>query len=134
MSNVAAIRRASHGAMFQNEGRIEKEFKKGDHMEPRNHDHRVSSRYNVQLVWFFVLVGAFFCTSANAQKAFDPATGIVLRGTIVTMDSIGNILHDRSILVRNGAIVAIWQGRQAPPGVPLGNAIEVDLGPEALIF
>ena len=103
-------------------------------MESRSHDHQVSWRCNVRLVWFFVLVGAFFCTPANAQKAFDPATGIVLRGTIVTMDSIGTILHDRSILVRNGAIVAIWQGRQAPPGVPLGNAIEVDLGPEALIF
>lgn len=103
-------------------------------MESRSHNRQVPSRWNVRFVWFFVFVSAFFCTSANAQKAFDPATGIVLRGTIVTMDSIGTILHDRSILVRNGAIVAIWQGQQAPQGVPLGNAIEVDFGPEALIF
>src|SRR5580692_4530478 len=104
------------------------------HMESRSHCHQVPSRCNVRFVCFVVLVGAFFCTPANAQKAFDPGTGIVLRGTIVTMDSIGTILQNGSILVRNGAIVAIWQGQQAPQGVPLGNAIEVDLGPEALIF
>lgn len=103
-------------------------------MESRSHGRQMPSRCNVRLVWFFVLVGAFFCKSANAQKAFDPATGMVLRGTIVTMDSSGTVLHDSSILVRNGVIVAIWQGRKAPRGVPLGNAIEVDLGPEAMVF
>ncbi|HET6177290.1 MAG TPA: amidohydrolase family protein [Candidatus Sulfotelmatobacter sp.] len=50
------------------------------------------------------------------------------------MDSSGTVLHNSSILVRNGVIVAIWQGREAPPGVPLGNAIGVDLGPEAMVF
>jgi|HubBroStandDraft_4_1064222.scaffolds.fasta_scaffold03469_4 5-methylthioadenosine/S-adenosylhomocysteine deaminase len=103
-------------------------------MESRSHCHQVPSRCNVRFVCFVVLVGAFFCTPANAQKAFDPGTGIVLRGTIVTMDSIGTILQNGSILVRNGAIVAIWQGQQAPKGVPLGNAIAVDFGPDVLIF
>jgi 5-methylthioadenosine/S-adenosylhomocysteine deaminase len=103
-------------------------------MESLSHSLHWPSRNSVRFVCFFALIGAFLCTSANAQKTFDPATGMVLRGMIVTMDSSGTILHDGSILVRNGSIVAIWQGQKAPHGVPIENAIELDLGPEALIF
>ncbi len=103
-------------------------------MESRSQSLYGPSTCNAQLVWLFAFIVVFLCASANAQKAFDPATGMVLRGTIVTMDSSGTILHDGSILVRNGSIVTIWQGRKAPTGVPIGNAIEVDLGPETLIF
>lgn len=59
---------------------------------------------------FFVcccaLIGTFFSMSTAAQEAFDQAIGIVLHGTIVTMDSAGAVLHDAAILVRNGMIVA----------------------------
>jgi cytosine/adenosine deaminase-related metal-dependent hydrolase len=79
------------------------------------------------------LTSSVILTAQNIAP-FDPTVGIVLRGTVVTMDSAGTILHDGAILVRTGKIVAIWQGQEAPKGTPIGNAIEVDLGPKALIF
>jgi 5-methylthioadenosine/S-adenosylhomocysteine deaminase len=81
-----------------------------------------------------LIMGALLCAPVAAQKAFDPATGIVLRGTVVTMDSAGTILQNGVVLIRNNKIVAIWQGRKKPDGILIGNAVEVDLGPDALIF
>src|SRR6266536_1160210 len=72
-------------------------------------------------------------SSASAQQTFDPARGIVLRGTVVTMDPAGTILDKGNILVRNGKIVAVWAGSKAPDGTPINNAIEADLGPNGLI-
>jgi 5-methylthioadenosine/S-adenosylhomocysteine deaminase len=80
-----------------------------------------------------VLTSSVILAAQNVAP-FDPTVGIVLRGTVVTMDSAGTILHDGAILVRSGKVVAIWQGREAPKGTPIGNAIEIDLGPKALIF
>ncbi len=73
-------------------------------------------------------------TPASARQAFDPGTGIILRGTVVTMDAAGTILHNGSVLVRNGTIIAAWQGARVPEGTPIGNAAVVDLGSDALIF
>jgi 5-methylthioadenosine/S-adenosylhomocysteine deaminase len=80
------------------------------------------------LVYFFAL------TPAIAQQPFDAARGIILRGTVVTMDAAGTILHKGNVLVRNGKIVATWEGPQAPDGNLIGDAVEIDLGPKALIF
>ena len=80
------------------------------------------------LVWLFAL------TPATAQQPFDAARGIILRGTVVTMDSAGTIFHKGNVLVRNGKIVATWEGRKAPHGTQIGDAVEIDLGPKALIF
>lgn len=79
------------------------------------------------------LVASFALASALAQS-FDPAQGILLRGTIVTMDSAGTILHNGSVLVRNGRIVATWNGRNPPNGVSIGEAIQIDLGSDGRIF
>ena len=69
-----------------------------------------------------------------AQQAFDPERGIILRGTVVTMDAAGTILHKGNILIRGGKIVATWEGPQPPDGTPVGGATVIDLGPKALIF
>jgi len=45
------------------------------------------------------------------------------------MDAAGTILHNGSVLVRNGKIVATWQGAKIPDGTLVGSAVEVDLGP-----
>src|SRR5215204_3016055 len=80
------------------------------------------------------IVCAFVASSAFAQQPFDPARGIVLRGTVVTMDATGTILHKGNVLVRGGRIVATWEGPKAPPGTPVDDAVEVDLDPKTLIF
>lgn len=38
------------------------------------------------------------------------------------------------VLVRNDKIIATWAGPTPPAEVPVGNAVEVDVGPDALIF
>ena len=85
----------------------------------------------LRLLFCFLL---FALTPAIAQQPFDPARGIILRGTVVTMDPAGTILHKGNVLVRNGKIVATWEGPQAPDGTPIGDAVVIDLGPKALIF
>jgi len=79
----------------------------------------------------------FSCTAlalAQAQQPFDPSRGILLRGTVVTMDAAGTIVHNGSVLVRDGKIVATWQGANTPYGVAIDNAVIIDLGPKGLIF
>ena len=83
---------------------------------------------------FCCLICLFALAPAIAQQPFDTARGIILRGTVVTMDNAGTILHKGNVLVRNGKIVATWEGPQAPDGTPIGDAVEIDLGPKALIF
>jgi 5-methylthioadenosine/S-adenosylhomocysteine deaminase len=79
------------------------------------------------------LAGSFAFASAFAQT-FDPAQGILLRGTVVTMDSAGTILQNGNVLVRNGMIVATWNGQNPPKGISIGGAVQVDLGSSARIF
>jgi 5-methylthioadenosine/S-adenosylhomocysteine deaminase len=83
---------------------------------------------------FCFLVYFFGLTPAIAQQPFDAARGVILRGTVVTMDAAGTILHKGNVLVRNGKIVATWEGPQAPDGTLIGDAVDIDLGPKALIF
>jgi 5-methylthioadenosine/S-adenosylhomocysteine deaminase len=74
-----------------------------------------------------------FVNSAVGQP-FDPAQGILIRGTVVTMDVAGTIIHNGNVLVRNGNIVATWNGQRPPQGTEIGSAIQIDLGSRALIF
>jgi 5-methylthioadenosine/S-adenosylhomocysteine deaminase len=81
-----------------------------------------------------VLAAALVPALLSAEPPFDPARGMILRGTVVTMDDEHRVLEHGSVLVREDRIVAIWEGRQAPRGTAVGDAITVDLGPSALIF
>jgi cytosine/adenosine deaminase-related metal-dependent hydrolase len=80
--------------------------------------------------------GAAGTSSANAQPvaAIDPARGMVLHGTVVTMDDQHSVISNGSVLVRNGRIVAIWHGIEPPDRTPVGNAEQVRLPRAALIF
>ena len=83
---------------------------------------------------FVCALAAIYSLTPACEQRFDRARGIVMRGTIVTMDAAGTILQNGSVLVRNNRIVAIWTGPTPPTDVPVGNAIEIDGGPDALIF
>jgi cytosine/adenosine deaminase-related metal-dependent hydrolase len=76
----------------------------------------------------------FVVTFSMAQQGFDPSKGILLRGTVVTMDVAGTILRNGNVLVRDGKIIALWQGTKIPAGTPVNNAVVVDLGTTGLIF
>lgn len=81
-----------------------------------------------------VIVGTYLVPFMHAQGSFDQTRGIVLHGTVVTMDSAGTILHNGSILIRNNKVVAVWEGLVAPTGTQVGGAIDIYLGEQALIF
>jgi hypothetical protein len=84
--------------------------------------------------FFVCALAALFSLTSACQRQFERARGIVLRGTVVTMDATGKILEQGGVLVRNDKIVAIWSGRTPLRRVPVGNAVEIDVGPDALIF
>jgi len=50
------------------------------------------------------------------------------------MDAAGTIIPNGNVLVRNNKIVAVWSGHRPPTEVPVGNAVEIDVGSGALIF
>jgi 5-methylthioadenosine/S-adenosylhomocysteine deaminase len=74
-----------------------------------------------------------FVASAGGQP-FVPTHGILLRGTVVTMDAAGTILHNGNVLLRDGKIVATWNGQKPPKGISIGDAVQIDLGSDARIF
>jgi 5-methylthioadenosine/S-adenosylhomocysteine deaminase len=86
------------------------------------------------LRWSFCVLIVSIASTLSAQQPFDPSPGVVLRGTVVTMDAAGTVLHNGNVLVRNGKIVATWIGTTPPKGTPIGDAIQIDLGSKALIF
>ena len=83
---------------------------------------------------FFISIKGSFGDCANSLSPFNPARGLVLRGTIVTMNDQHTVIENGSVLVRNDRIVALWQGANPPFGTPVGQAEIVDFGPTALIF
>ena len=83
---------------------------------------------------FFISTKGSFGDFANSLPPFNPARGLVLRGTIVTMNDQHTVIENGSVLVRNDRIVALWQGPNPPFGTPVGDAEIVDFGPTALIF
>jgi 5-methylthioadenosine/S-adenosylhomocysteine deaminase len=70
----------------------------------------------------------------TSSLPFDPARGMVLRGTVVTMDDDHTVIESGRVLVRNDKIVAIWRGERPPAGTDVDGAVVLDFGPSALIF
>jgi hypothetical protein len=58
------------------------------------------------------LVNLHALSAAYPQQTFDPTRGMVLHGTIVTMDTAGTIVQDGNVLVRMCKVV--WAGLSAP--------------------
>lgn len=85
----------------------------------------------------FALLG-LLVVAAPAGALLGPAAsaadGLLLRGTVVTMDDAGRVLEDGRVLVRDGRIVAAWSGATPPAGVLVGAAQVVDVGADARIF
>src|SRR5260370_35296433 len=80
---------------------------------------------------FVCALAAIFSFTPACEHNFDPARGIVLRGTIVTMDAAGRILRNGRVLVRNTRIVAIWPGPPPPRDVGVGIGMEIKGGPDS---
>jgi 5-methylthioadenosine/S-adenosylhomocysteine deaminase len=71
---------------------------------------------------------------AETPTVFDPSRGLVLSGTVVTMDDRHSVIEDGRVLVRGDRIVAVWQGEQPPAGTPVGDAVQVELNEPSFIF
>lgn len=69
---------------------------------------------------------------AGVGSAAAPA-GLLLNGTVVTMDDAHTVLADGHVLVRNGLVVAVWSGA-TPVGVDVNGARAIDAGTRGLIF
>jgi 5-methylthioadenosine/S-adenosylhomocysteine deaminase len=82
------------------------------------------------------------CLSTSASGAgssepapWDPARGVLIEGgTVVTMDDDHSVIPQGRVLVRNGRIVAVWQGPTPPEAVEIGDASVVRAGPRDLLF
>jgi 5-methylthioadenosine/S-adenosylhomocysteine deaminase len=67
--------------------------------------------------------------------AAPPTSGaMLLEGTIVTMNVDRDVIHNGSILVRDGRIDAMWQGGHPPEHVDVTDAVRVPLGKHAYIY
>ena len=83
-----------------------------------------------------VLALAVLAGQASSRvDAAPPAPGAtLLTGTIVTMNANRDVIHNGSILVRDGRIEAIWQGGNRPEGLDISDAVHVPLGRHAYIY
>jgi len=63
-----------------------------------------------------------------------PSSGILLEGTVVTMNDHRDVLTHGHVLVRDGVIAAVWDGPDGPASVDLAGVTRVLLGPDALIY
>src|SRR5262249_47396350 len=95
---------------------------------------RISSSSLRSLVVLLALSLAFVLAAPARAQPSDPARGMVLQGTVVTMDDFHSVIEDGSVLVRDDRIVAVWRGKKAPVGTDIGKAVVLDFGPSALIF
>src|SRR5262249_49085004 len=92
-----------------------------------------SPRLRGLLTGLSVCVGIAATALPCPAQAFDSARGILIRGTVVTMDSAGTIFKG-GVLIRSGLIVAVWKGPKPPNTTPVKDAVTIDLGQDALIF
>jgi cytosine/adenosine deaminase-related metal-dependent hydrolase len=68
---------------------------------------------------------AFLVAAVGAVARAPFARGILLKGTVVTMDSRFRVIRHASVLVRGQTIVAVWAGGRAPSGIHVGRAVTV---------
>jgi 5-methylthioadenosine/S-adenosylhomocysteine deaminase len=71
---------------------------------------------------------------AGLAAAASSSQPIILEGTIVTMNAQRDVIHDGRILIRDGRIVAVWQGGKAPDDVDIAGARRIELGRHAYIY
>ena len=77
---------------------------------------------------------AILTASSVTAEVFDPSRGIILKGTIVTMDNAGTVLTNGNLLIRNGIITHMWQGDVPPGDAIIGQAQVVTAPGEGLIY
>ena len=100
---------------------------------PRRGSRRSPWRFRATALSFGIVIGCL-PVPCLAQQTFDPERGILIRGTVVTMDAAGSILTKGNVLVRSGKIDAVWRGVKPPAGTTVGDPVVIDLGPETTIF
>jgi len=86
-----------------------------------------------RLLTILILTAAI---SPSARLAAGPpaSNASILEGTIVTMNAARDVIHNGRILIRDGRIVAVWQGGNPPEGIDVAGAVRVPLGKHAYIF
>jgi 5-methylthioadenosine/S-adenosylhomocysteine deaminase len=75
---------------------------------------------------------ALLLAAPGANSSPSPE-GLLLKGTIVTMNDSHQVIPNGRMLVNGGTIMAVWPGNLPPP-MPVGRAKVVDAGPGGLIF
>ncbi len=95
---------------------------------------RCSSR-SLLIIVAVITGGGFHIATTRAQSAsWDPSRGILLEGTVVTMNEARDVLPQGRVLVREGRIAAVWDGPIPPAGLDLDSVVRPELGPNALIY
>ena len=61
-------------------------------------------------------------TAAGAQPF---KRGLLLRGTVVTMDGHDRVLRNGNVLVRGGKVISLWRAGHRPPAVRVGRPVVV---------
>jgi 5-methylthioadenosine/S-adenosylhomocysteine deaminase len=100
----------------------------------------------IGLLGLLVVAAAIFTSSGRARikqtpappraqsASWDSARGILLEGVVVTMNGARDVLRHGHVLVRDGRIIAVWDGPIPPAGIDLDSAARPELGPKALIY
>jgi 5-methylthioadenosine/S-adenosylhomocysteine deaminase len=87
------------------------------------------------LVVILISFGGFRAASPRAQPvSWDPSRGMLLEGTVVTMNAARDVLPHGRVLVRGGRIAAVWDGPIPPEGVDLDGVARPPIGAHALIY
>ena len=80
-----------------------------------------------------ILLDAQHPMTRRAQfAAWEPSQVILLEGTVVTMNGARDVLPQGRVLVRDGRIVAVWDGPIPPTGTNLDSVVRPELGPKRL--
>src|SRR5262245_5317314 len=82
-----------------------------------------------------IVLGAHGAAPPRARSApWDSSQGMLLEGMVVTMNDARDVLRHGHVLVRDGRVVAVWDGPIPPAGIDLYSVARPELGPNALIY
>ena len=81
-----------------------------------------------------LILAALAPGASRVVVASQASPGVLLEGTIVTMNAARDVIHNGRVLVRDGRIAAIWQGGKTPDDVDLDGVVRAPLGPHAYIY